>query len=366
MFLSIIIPIYNDEKYIEECLDSCLSQDLPLEEYEIICVDDGSTDQTPKILSEYSKKYSNIVPIYKKHGVQYGNGRNIGLEHANGNYVWFVDHDDFVEANVLAALCEIAHETTCDRIAFDAYEFTDALTDEEAGLRKSGKLKSNAILLRDSVVWTSIIKRDYLLSHDIWPRSKRFEDKPYWSTDTFFLYELRRSGIQTEMYKGKPCYFYRRHATAETMTTAPEVLQKKIDGKINVARLIKEDYDKEICKNGKASEITAFQRVAWVRMCLFSIVPASRDVYKESIHKMRTYGLIPIPIPKESNYSLKQCMKENSSMGRFRSFGFYYSPTTFGLILYRLSFLKMFIVREIRKSKFIKAINKAREMTYNR
>jgi len=64
MFLSIVIPIYNDEKYIRECLNSCLNQDIPHDDYEIICVDDGSTDRTPEILQKYESQYDNIHACY--------------------------------------------------------------------------------------------------------------------------------------------------------------------------------------------------------------------------------------------------------------------------------------------------------------
>ena len=82
MFLSIIIPIWNDEKYLEECLDSCLEQDISKDDYEIICVDDGSTDRTPEILRDYAARYTNIHVITKQHGYAYGYGRNIGYEKA--------------------------------------------------------------------------------------------------------------------------------------------------------------------------------------------------------------------------------------------------------------------------------------------
>ena len=119
MFLSIVIPIYNDEKFLNECLDSCLDQELSKDDYEIICVDDGSTDRTPEILNDYAARYPNIRLIFKQHGHEYGYGRNIGLEAAVGEFIWFVDHDDIVAHNALDELKQITENNPdYDRYAF--------------------------------------------------------------------------------------------------------------------------------------------------------------------------------------------------------------------------------------------------------
>ena len=93
--LSIIVSVYNAEKYLETCLESLLNQDIDKSMYEIICVNDGSTDGSFAILKEYEKQYDNVVLIDKENeGVSIA--RNIGLEKARGDYVWFIDADDWV------------------------------------------------------------------------------------------------------------------------------------------------------------------------------------------------------------------------------------------------------------------------------
>ena len=87
MWLSYILPLYNCGKYISECLDSILMQGLAYEEYEVIIVNDGSTDNGPKIVETYCCKYSNFHLITKKNeGV--GSARNCGFEEAKGDYVY--------------------------------------------------------------------------------------------------------------------------------------------------------------------------------------------------------------------------------------------------------------------------------------
>ena len=135
MFLSIVIPIWNDEAYLEECLDSCLDQALSKDEYEIVCVDDGSTDRTPEILRDYAARYPNVRIITKPHGTQYGYGRDIGLDAARGEYIWFVDHDDLVAPGAVDDLFEAARtHPDYERIMFPYYQFYHALTEEEKSL----------------------------------------------------------------------------------------------------------------------------------------------------------------------------------------------------------------------------------------
>lgn len=98
--ISIIIPAYNSEKFIEKCLYSCLNQDISHDDYEIIVVDDGSIDNTKNIVLSIQKKYNNIVYIYQENAAQ-GAARNNGLSKAKGKYIWFVDSDDWIAENCL-------------------------------------------------------------------------------------------------------------------------------------------------------------------------------------------------------------------------------------------------------------------------
>lgn len=118
MKLSIIIPVYNVEKYIERCLKSVVDQDLPENEYEIIVVNDGSTDNSGKIIEDISKKYSNII-IHNQENSGLGGARNKGIKLAKGNYIWFIDSDDFVEKNCLDLLISKSFENDVDVLSFE-------------------------------------------------------------------------------------------------------------------------------------------------------------------------------------------------------------------------------------------------------
>ena len=118
--ISIIIPTYNVEKYIGDCLDSIINQTF--KDIEIICINDGSQDNTLKILKEYETKDSRIKVIDKKHkGV--GAARNAGLDIAKGEYVQFIDSDDYLDFNALSELYGIAKEKNTDLIMFKSKNF---------------------------------------------------------------------------------------------------------------------------------------------------------------------------------------------------------------------------------------------------
>lgn len=103
MILSIIIPVYNVEKYVEKCIRSCENQDLPKDDYEVIVVNDGTPDGSLAIIERLAKEYSNIK-VFSQENQGLSVARNTGLEAARGEYVWFVDSDDWIEENCLNEL----------------------------------------------------------------------------------------------------------------------------------------------------------------------------------------------------------------------------------------------------------------------
>lgn len=115
MKVSIIIPIYNTEKYLKECIDSVLNQTMS--DYEIILINDGSTDNSEKIALEYSKKYSNVYLINQENKGQ-GAARNIGIKESSGEYIYFLDSDDMIKQNLLATCVKKMDEEKLDIICF--------------------------------------------------------------------------------------------------------------------------------------------------------------------------------------------------------------------------------------------------------
>ncbi len=121
--ISIIIPVYNVEKYLRECLDSCIHQTL--HEIEIICVNDCSPDNSQKILEEYAEKDNRISIIVHQVNLGLGGARNTGIVNASGEYIWFVDSDDFISENACQLLYDTAKQYDLDVLCFNAIPFYD-------------------------------------------------------------------------------------------------------------------------------------------------------------------------------------------------------------------------------------------------
>ena len=116
--VSVIIPVYNVEEYLRECLDSVVNQTL--KEIEIICVDDGSTDNSLEILKEYAKK-DNRITVIAQQNLHAGVARNAGLAVAKGEYVHFLDSDDWIEKETYSKLYVLVSEKKCNIIKFRSF-----------------------------------------------------------------------------------------------------------------------------------------------------------------------------------------------------------------------------------------------------
>jgi glycosyltransferase involved in cell wall biosynthesis len=119
MRLSIIIPFYNVEKYIAECLESVYQQDIPESDYEVICVNDYSPDNSRQIVLDFQQHHNNLQLIEHTTNKMQGGARNTGLRAAQGEYVWFLDSDDYIQPNCVGRLLKIIAENDLDFLVFD-------------------------------------------------------------------------------------------------------------------------------------------------------------------------------------------------------------------------------------------------------
>lgn len=125
--VSVIIPCYNVEKYVEECLDSVINQTIGIDNMEIIMVDDCSEDGTWEILEKYEKQYpDHIILVKSEKNARQGAARNIGREYVSGDYISFVDADDYISRDMYEILRNVIRETESDVVEFR--KFSDVLS----------------------------------------------------------------------------------------------------------------------------------------------------------------------------------------------------------------------------------------------
>ena len=133
MKLSVIIPVYNVDKYVAQCLDSVLDQNFEFNDYEIIVVNDGSTDGSLAIVQDYANKHKHIKLIDKKNG-GVGSARNCGMDHAQGTYIYFIDSDDYLIPNSLNVLVDTCERHKLDVLTFLFTMFSSESSDDERAL----------------------------------------------------------------------------------------------------------------------------------------------------------------------------------------------------------------------------------------
>ena len=142
--ISVIVPVYNVENYMRQCIDSLLKQTLS--NIEIILVDDGATDTSPKICDEYARRYSRIKVIHKLNG-GLGSARNAGMKEARGKYIGFVDSDDYVSVKMYETLLDVAETNKADCAYCEFTRFWNDTVDVTKPPKKTIKVYSDKEIL---------------------------------------------------------------------------------------------------------------------------------------------------------------------------------------------------------------------------
>ena len=168
---SIIIPAYNVASYIERCLVSCMNQDIPQNEYELIVINDGSIDNTLTIAEEFANGHP-FAKVISQENKGLSEARNAGLAVAKGDYVWFVDSDDTISPNCLGGLYAQAQKTSVDILAICIATVKDGIATprqyydkQTAGTVLSGPQMLHRGLLKAACAQFFICRRSYLSEH---------------------------------------------------------------------------------------------------------------------------------------------------------------------------------------------------------
>ncbi len=191
--ISVIVPIYNAEKYIDRCLKSIAAQTYGIKNLEIILVDDASTDNTPGHLKNFETQYQdNVIFIRCEENRRQGAARNIGLDYATGEYVTFVDADDLLDNTMLEKMAEAMNRYDCDVVECGYKQFSDereAYVEKDIespyylDLRDINNRKRFIIDSEKTAVWGRLYKRNFI------------EDNKMRFVERLFYQDVQFSGI---------------------------------------------------------------------------------------------------------------------------------------------------------------------------
>ncbi|QDO93534.1 glycosyltransferase [Formosa sediminum] len=204
MKLSIIIPVYNAENFVGQCLESILNQNIDPSEFEIIAVDDGSIDGSVSVLQTYEKNNDNILVVLQKNqGV--GAARNKGMELAKGKYLYFLDSDDYLASNVLLPILEYAQTNNLQIVTFQSITtkkrnlYTSSLAGKHTTKVQSGPNYIGAIGYRNEV-WWYIVERNFVKELGLKFILGRWMEDAIFTTQ-LFLAAQRMSKLQIDAHR---------------------------------------------------------------------------------------------------------------------------------------------------------------------
>ena len=252
--VSIIIPAYNLEGYIDQCLKSVCAQTMDPQDMEIIVVDDGSTDATPSILDTWEQKEARVKVIHKPNG-GVSAARNDGIKLATGEFIFFFDGDDFMEPETCEELYQLAKEQQVDSVVYGYYRYEDGKVSEtcpplfdktiyegeeiidqmvpqfiglscekiNAWLRG----EKNALYVENPALWRIMVSRQIIVDNDL-----KFDTRLKVGEDTVFISEYL--SCAKRCYVQQKCYYYLVTRQTSTIFVYERKAMQKLQGKINL------------------------------------------------------------------------------------------------------------------------------------
>ena len=267
--LSIIVPVYNVEKYLSKCLESLVNQTI--DNYEIIIVIDGSKDNSIDIVKDYKDKYPDLIEYYVTENRGLSAARNYGLKKAKGDYVGFVDSDDYVDVNMFYKLYNMASDGEYDVVVCDFLKITEKEKKEMALDINNNDSVYDIVLKSKAYAWNKIYRRDLFEKYNIeFPEGYIFED-----ICTIYPLLIRADKIG---YVNEKLYTYRFNRNDSIMKSK----NRKDDDIINVLKKLNE-YCKE---NGLEKEYNDLIREINVRHIFYRIRERTK-YFSVRIEKMK-------------------------------------------------------------------------------
>lgn len=241
--LSFIVPLYNSAKWLEKCLYSILNQDISEDQMEIICINDGSPDNSADMAREIGKSHPSIIVIDQPNQGPSG-ARNTGMKAATGKYLAFVDPDDFVEPNVYGQLVQRMENEQLDMLRFN-YRIVDEDYNHvekrpfEKAFDYNPRLMSGAEFLATRLdiacnIWRYIYRREIITTNNIWCFTGDYFDDTPWLP--LVLLKAERMNICDVV-----AYNYLVRADSLVKTNDPKMMKPKSDGVILLLKYLKQE-----------------------------------------------------------------------------------------------------------------------------
>lgn len=226
MKISIVMPLYNAEKYLEECIESILAQTEM--DFELICINDASTDSTVELINEYAKKDTRISVYTNEQRMGAGESRNIGLRKAQGKYIFFLDGDDIFDENMLYETWKTAEAKDADIVVYQYRAVSSEQIHKKIRIVQNDDfikkychecfcmmdLKPFEILNFHSAPWDKMYRREFLLNENIW-----FQDLPNCNDTYFSMISLMLASKIVMLNDSRVMVYARQHNAQSRIST---------------------------------------------------------------------------------------------------------------------------------------------------
>lgn len=293
--VSIIIPVYNTEPFLNDCLTSLVNQNL--KNYEIIIINDGSTDGSVDIINDFIKRYP-FIKYYEQSNKGQGAARNLGFKKSSGKYIYFMDSDDYIENNSLQILYNLAISSELDLIVFNGESFLDGSLNKKVNLNQYNYDRVNSYndvepgkelfikMINNNEFFPSpclyLVRRDVIEKNNIkFIENIIHEDEIF--TINIFLYSMKTKYLKEKLFK-------RRIRNNSTMTSSNYL--KKLDGYIRVFKELERKYMTNTLKDRRLQSALYKKTGSIYRGILFSY--NSLDKKQKKIKKNELNEIIKI------------------------------------------------------------------------
>ena len=294
--LSIIIPLYNSEKYIKQCLDTIFRQEMNESEFEVIVIDDGSKDSGYSLASEYAKRHQNVL-VVKQENQGVACARNNALEKATGDYITFVDADDMLISGSLRALLKIAVENKADIVKAAHKEVPeDAVCEDFSSSHDNSSIQImtgeeaivNVTRMKEGYCWGYLISRKLITDNRL-----SFPPKVAFMEDWAFITQAilkSRTFVNADVL----LYLYRRNSSSCMANVTTEKMLLGCQAIDIVANLAKDTYG-DVKKKLSDNVCVNINIVLWFTIHYRSIFNRKKEIIKALLQLLQQMDRAYIP-----------------------------------------------------------------------